>query len=307
MGRENFMIKSLNELLEIVKTLPKNTIAVAQAADHDILRVAEMAIKSHLADFIFVGDPDNIRNLIAEGNYNLENVPIVESYDDKSCAQKAVELVTSGKADMPMKGLLSTATFMRAVLDNQVGLRTDSLISQITITDNIDNTSLNFITDCAMNISPGINEKITIVNNAVFVARKFGYDCPKVAMITALETVNSNMAETMDAAVLSKMNDRGQIKNCIIDGPFALDNAVSKTSAEHKGVTGPVAGNADILVVSDIRMGNVLHKALTYFAKKNVGSVIVGTKKPLVMTSRSDSVEDKLTSIAASSYLSSHS
>ena len=301
------MITSLDELLEKVKNSQKNTIAVAQAADHDILSVAEMAISNNLADFIFVGNPDHIRHLIAEGNYNLKNVPIVESYDDKGCAQKAVELVTSGKADMPMKGLLSTATFMRAVLDKQVGLRTDSLISQITITDNIDHTGLNFITDCAMNIAPDINEKISIVNNAVFVARKFGYECPKVAMITALETVNPTMQETMDAAVLSKMNDRGQIKNCIIDGPFALDNAISKTSAEHKGVSGPVAGNADILVVSDIRMGNVLHKAITYYAKKRVSSVIIGTKKPLVMTSRSDSVEDKLMSIAASSYLNSQS
>ncbi|WP_422484722.1 phosphate acyltransferase [Gudongella sp. DL1XJH-153] len=297
------MIKSLNEILEKVKELPKNTIAVAQAADHDILAVAERAISSNLADFIFIGNPTSIRNLITEGNYNLKDVPIVESYDDKSCAQMAVELVTSGKADMPMKGLLSTATFMRAVLDKQVGLRTDSQISQITLTDNIDNTGLYFITDCAMNVAPDINEKISIVNNAVFAARKFGYECPNVALITAIETVNPNMQETIDAAVISKMNDRGQIKNCKIDGPFALDNAISKTSAEHKGVSGPVAGNADILVVSDIKMGNVLHKAITYIAKKRVGSVIIGTKKPLVMTSRSDSIEDKLISIAASSYL----
>lgn len=299
------MIKSLDEILDKIRKLPKNTIAVAQAADHDILAVAEIAINSNLADFIFVGNPDSIRNIILDGNYNLKDVPIIEAYDDKSCAQIAVELVTSGKADMPMKGLLSTATFMRAVLDKQTGLRTDSQISQITLTDNIDNTGLYFITDCAMNVAPEINEKISIVNNAVFVARKFGYDCPKVAMITAIEVVNPNMQETIDAAVISKMNDRGQIKNCIIDGPFALDNAISKLSAEHKGVSGPVSGNADILVVSDIKMGNVLHKAITYFARKRVGSVIVGTKKPLVMTSRSDSVEDKLISIAASSYLNS--
>ncbi|MCR3954651.1 MAG: bifunctional enoyl-CoA hydratase/phosphate acetyltransferase [Gudongella sp.] len=301
------MIKSLDEILEKVKYLPKNTIAVAQAADHDILSVANIALEKGISNFIFVGNPDTIRKYISEGNYKLEKVPIVEAFDDKACAIMAVELVTSGKAQMPMKGLLSTATFMRAVLDKEKGLRTGSLISQITITDKIDGTGLNFITDCAMNINPTLEDKISIVNNAVYLARKFGYDCPKVAMLTALETVNPNMQETLDAAALSKMNDRGQIKNCIVDGPFALDNAISRTSAEHKGVTGPVAGMADILAVSDIRMGNVLHKAITYFAQKRIGSVIIGTSSPLVMTSRSDSVEDKLISIAASSYLSSQS
>lgn len=299
------MIKSLDDILDKVKDLPKNTIAVAQAADHDILSVAETAIKKGVASFIFVGNPETIGKLISEGNYHLEDVAIVEAYDDKSCAEKAVELVTTGKAQIPMKGLLSTATFLRAVLDKEKGLRTGSIITQITITDKIDGSGINFITDCAININPTLEDKISIVNNAVYLARKFGYDCPKVAMITALETVNPNMQETVDAAVLSKMNDRGQIKNCIVDGPFALDNAISKTSAEHKGVSGPVAGMADILAVSDIRMGNVLHKAITYFAQKRIGSVIIGTKSPIVMTSRSDSVEDKLISIAASSYLSS--
>lgn len=299
------MIKSLDDILDKVKDLPKNTIAVAQAADHDILSVAETAISKGISNFIFVGNPETIKEYIAEGNYNLKDVTIVEAYDDKSCADKAVELVTTGKAQMPMKGLISTATFLRAVLDKEKGLRTGSIITQITITDKIDGSGLNFITDCAMNINPTLEDKISIVNNAVYLARKFGYDCPKVAMITALETVNPNMQETLDAAVLSKMNDRGQIKNCIVDGPFALDNAISKASADHKGVSGPVAGVADILAVSDIRMGNVLHKAITYFAQKRIGSVIIGTKSPIVMTSRSDSVDDKLVSIAASSYLSS--
>jgi len=299
------MIKSLDDILDKVKDLLKNTIAVAQAADHDILSVAETAISKGISNFIFVGNPETIKEYIAEGNYNLKDVTIVEAYDDKSCADKAVELVTTGKAQMPMKGLISTATFLRAVLDKEKGLRTGSIITQITITDKIDGSGLNFITDCAMNINPTLEDKISIVNNAVYLARKFGYDCPKVAMITALETVNPNMQETLDAAVLSKMNDRGQIKNCIIDGPFALDNAISKASADHKGVSGPVAGVADILAVSDIRMGNVLHKAITYFAQKRIGSVIIGTKSPIVMTSRSDSVDDKLVSIAASSYLSS--
>lgn len=301
------MIKSLDEIIHNVSNLPKNTIAVAQAGDEEILQVAEIAIKKGLANFIFVGDRETIKKMIKNGNYELDSVEIIQAEDEVSCAVKTVELVRSGKAGIPMKGILPTATFMRAVLNKEKGLRSDQLVTQITITDNIDNDGLNFITDCAMNISPNLNDKIEIIQNAVYLAHKLGYDCPRVAVLTALETVNPAMPETIDAAVLSKMSNRNQIKNCIVDGPFALDNAISELSAKHKGIESPVAGNADILLVSDIRMGNVLHKSITYFAHKRVGSVIIGTTSPLVMTSRSDSVEDKLMSIAISSYLVSQS
>ena len=297
------MIKSLDEALYVVSNRSKKTIAVAQAADSDILQVADIAKRKNIADFIFVGNKETITKMIEEGNYDLKDVEIIEADNDALCAAKAVELVRKGMADMPMKGLLATSTFMKAVLDKEKGLRTDKLISQITVTDNISGTGLNFITDCAMNISPDLNTKKDILLNAVYFAKKIGYECPKVACLTAVEVVNPAMPETLDAATLSKMNDRGQIKGCLVDGPFALDNAISEESAKHKGVKGVVAGNADILLVSDIRMGNVLHKAITYYAKKRVGSVIIGTTVPLVMTSRSDSVEDKLISIALSSFL----
>lgn len=297
------MIKSLDEALYIVSNRPKKTIAVAQAADSDILQVADFAIKNNIANFIFVGNKKTITSMIEKGNYDLKDAEIIEADSDALCAVKTVELVRQGKADMPMKGLLATATFMKAVLDKEKGLRSDKLISQITVTDNISGSGLNFITDCAMNIAPDLNAKKDILQNAVYFAKKIGYECPKVAVLTAVEVVNSAMPETLDAAALSKMNDRGQIKGCIVDGPFALDNAISEESAMHKGIKGVVAGNADILLVSDIRMGNVLHKAITFYAKKRVGSVIIGTTVPLVMTSRSDSVEDKLISIALSSFL----
>lgn len=297
------MIKSLDEALYIVSNRPKKTIAVAQAADNDILQVADIAKRKNIADFIFVGNKETITKMIEEADYDLKDVEIIEADNDALCATKAVELVRKGMADMPMKGLLATATFMKAVLDKEKGLRSDKLISQITVTDNISGTGLNFITDCAMNISPDLNAKKDILQNAVYFAKKIGYECPKVAVLTAVEVVNQAMPETLDAATLSKMNDRGQIKGCIVDGPFALDNAISVESAMHKGIKGVVAGNADILLVSDIRMGNVLHKAITYYAKKRIGSVIIGTTVPLVMTSRSDSVEDKLISIALSSFL----
>ncbi|NYB74478.1 bifunctional enoyl-CoA hydratase/phosphate acetyltransferase [Sedimentibacter hydroxybenzoicus DSM 7310] len=297
------MIKSLDDALHIVSKRPKKTIAVAQAADKDVLQVADIAIKKNLANFIFVGNKETITNMIEEGNYDLTDVEIIDAGNETLCAVKTVELVKKGMADMPMKGLLPTATFMKAVLDKERGLRSDKLVSQITVTDNISGTGLNFITDCAMNISPDLNTKKEILQNAVYLAKKMGFECPKVAVLTAVETVNQAMPETIDAAILSKMNERGQIKDCIVDGPFALDNAISAESAMHKGIKSVVAGNADILLVSDIRMGNVLHKAITYYADKRIGSVIIGTTVPLVMTSRSDSVEDKLISIALSSFL----
>lgn len=301
------MIKSLDDVLKRVSSLPKKTIVIAQAADEEILQVANMAISQGLSNFIFVGNKNIIRDMIEKGNYNLNDVEIVEANTETECALKAVKLVRDGRADMPMKGLLPTATFMRAVLDKEIGLRSDQLVTQISVTDNISGDGLNFITDCAMNISPDLNDKKRILENAVYLAKKLGYECPKVGIITALETVNSAMPETIDAAILSKMNDRGQIKGCIVDGPFALDNAISIESAQHKGIKGEVAGKADILLVSDIRMGNVLHKALTFFAKKHVGSVVIGSTTPLIMTSRSDSVYDKLFTIALSNYLISQS
>lgn len=215
-----------------------------------------------------MGNKEKIIKMINEGNYDLKDVEIIEADNDTQCAVKAVELVKKGIADMPMKGLLATATFVKPVLDKEKGLRSDKLISQITVTDNISGTGLNFITDCAMNISPDLNAKKEILQNAVYFARKIGYECPKVALLTAVEVVNPAMPDTLDAVILSKMNDRGQIKYCIVDGPFALDNAISVESAMHKGVKGEVAGNADILLVSDNSMGNFLHKAITYFANK---------------------------------------
>lgn len=300
------MIKRLDEVLQKVSGLPRKTIAVAQAADPDILEVAESSIEKKLAEFIFVGNKEKIREMIRQGNYrHLENVELIESESELSCAQRVMELVKEKKADLPMKGLLPTATFLRAVLNKDNQMRTSKTMTQITVFDRVGEEGLMFLTDCAMHISPDLNTKKEILENAVALCRKISCDCPKVAVLTAIETVNPDMPETIDAAVLSKMNDRGQIKNCIVDGPLALDNAISAASATHKQIGSQVAGKADILVVSDIRMGNVLHKAITYIARKKVASVIMGTASPLIMTSRSDSIEDKLLSIALSSYLTS--
>lgn len=298
------MIKNLDEVIAKVQNMDARKIVIAQAADDDVLQVAEAASRIGLAKFILVGDETQILSMINEGKYDLGEVEIVHVLGEKECAATAAELVKNGRANIPMKGLLSTANFMKAMLDKDKGFRSSGLISQISVVNNISGDGLNFITDCALNISPDLKAKKEILENAVGVAHKLGYECPKVAVLAAIETVNAEaMNETLDAAALSKMNDRGQIEGCLIDGPFALDNAISEQSAKHKGIVSPVAGRADILLVSDIRMGNVLHKAISYYANKTVGSIMVGTTVPLVMTSRSDSVEDKLLSIALSIFM----
>ncbi len=172
------------------------------------------------------------------------------------------------------------------------------MLSEISIIEKPDREGLLLITDCAINIDPDLSAKKQIIENAVVLAQRIGYQQPHVACITSLETVNPSMQDTLDAAVLSKMAQRGQITGCIVDGPFALDNALSMESAKHKGLDSPIAGNADILLMSDIRMGNVLHKAITYIAKKPLATAIMGARQPVIMTSRSDSPQDKLLSLA---------
>jgi phosphate butyryltransferase len=197
-----------------------------------------------------------------------------------------------------MKGLVDTANFLRSVLNKEVGLRTGKLMSHVAVFEIEGFDRLIFLTDAAFNISPDLKAKIDILNNAVAVARAVGVELPKVAPICAVEVVNPDMPATVDAAMLSKMSDRGQIKGCIVDGPFALDNAISEEAAKHKGVGGPVAGKADILLLPNIEVANVMYKTLTYTTKSRNGGMLVGTSAPVILTSRTDSHETKFYSIA---------
>lgn len=228
---------------------------------------------------------------------------IIDEPDHKKAAEKAVELVRNGEAGAVMKGMLHTGTFLKAVLNKEKGLNTGKLVSQMSVFDKEYGEGLQILTDCAMAISPTLDEKKQIIENAVETARKIGYEKPKVALLSAIEIINPAIPDTMEAAILSKMGDRGQIKNAIIDGPFALDNAISPEAARHKGIESPVAGNADILVVPNLQVGNVFSKALTYYAHKDVAAAVAGAAAPIIMTSRTDSVRNKLLTIALASYL----
>jgi len=292
------MIKSFEEVLALAGANETQRIAVAVAQDKPVLLAVKDACEKGIVTAILVGDKDKINQIATEIAFDLNNVEIIDQKDNKKAAQKAVELVSTHKADIVMKGLIDTANFLRAVLNKETGLRTGKLMSHVGVFEVSGYNRLLFLTDAAFNMYPELNDKVDIIKNAVLVAHALGIKIPKVAPICAVEVVNSHMPATLDASILSKMSDRGQIKGCIIDGPLALDNALSEEAAQHKGVGGPVAGKADIFLMPNIECGNIMYKTLSYAAKAKLGAILVGTSAPVVLTSRSDSHETKLNSIA---------
>ncbi|MFD3155682.1 phosphate butyryltransferase [Haloimpatiens sp. FM7330] len=292
------MIKSFSEVLQKAKDIDTKVLSVAVAQDKPVLEAVKNAKENGIADAILVGNKEEILSIGLKIGMKMEDYTIVDEKDPRKAALKAVELVSTGKADMVMKGLIDTANFLRAVLNKQVGLRTGKLMSHVSVFEIPGFDRLLFLTDAAFNMYPELKEKVDIINNSVKVAHAVGLECPKVAPICAVEVVNPNMPATLDAATLAKMSDRGQIKGCVVDGPLALDNAISEESAKHKKVTGPVAGKADIVVLPNIEAANVMYKTLTYTTNSKNGGLLVGTAAPVVLTSRADSEETKLNSIA---------
>lgn len=282
-------------------TSTSRIVSVACAADEEVLEAVEMAMMRGIASFILFDDEDRIRELIFERFPEMADHPAIQIRHTESmleAAEKSVRAVSSGEAHVLMKGNLPTAVIMKSVLNGEYGLRTGKVLSHVAAFEVSGYDRLLFVTDAGMNIAPDLLEKAQIIRNAVTVARACGVQLPIVAPLAAIETVNPNMAPTTDAAMLTVMNKRGQIKDCIVDGPLALDNAVSVESAHHKGITSETAGKADILMVPSIEAGNILYKSLMYFANAKVGGIIQGARSPIVLTSRSDSAESKLYSLA---------
>ncbi|MGV8983855.1 phosphate butyryltransferase [Clostridium sp.] len=292
------MIKTFNEVLNTAKAQGMKTVVVAVAQDAPVLEAILDAKKNGIANAILVGDKEKIISIASEIGMNIEDFEIIDEKNDRKASMTAVALVSSGKADMLMKGLVDTATFLRAVLNKEVGLRTGKQMSHVAVFEIPGYDRLIFITDAAFNMYPELKEKIDIIKNSVQVANACGIELPKVAAVCAVEVVNQSMPATLDAAMLSKMNERGQIKGCIIDGPLALDNALSETAAKHKNLQGPVAGKADILLMANIEAGNAMYKCLTYTTEAKNGGLLVGTSAPVILTSRADTPETKLNSIA---------
>ncbi|HDR7964893.1 phosphate butyryltransferase [Bacillus pacificus] len=289
----------LEHLIDQAAGQPKKTVAVAVAEDHEVIEAVAKAITLQLAQFRLYGNQEKIMGMLQEHNLQTsEHIEVIAAQSSAEAAELSVKAVRNGEADVLMKGNIPTANILKDVLNKEWGLRKGSVLSHVAAFEVPNYDRLIFVTDAAMNIAPDVTQKAAIIQNTVEVARAIGIDLPKVAPIAAVEVVNPAMQATIDAAMLTQMNRRGQIKNCVVDGPLALDNAVSQIAAEHKGIVSDVAGKADILLVPTIEAGNVLYKSLVYFADAKVGAMIAGAKAPIVLTSRADSAETKVYSLA---------
>ena len=296
--------RSFDELqkraLEYAREKGKARLGVAAADDSCALEAAHDAWELGIIEPILVGDPGKVKKAASEENVDVSKWRMVESPDPVTSGRIAIELVRKGEVDFLMKGKLNTADLMRAALDKDTGIRAGTLMSHIAIVSTPEFGRLLCMSDGGIVMSPTLDDKVDIIKNAVDAMHKMGWECPNVAVVCALELVNPKMPQTVDAAALSKMNDRGQIKGCVVDGPFGFDNAISDVAAERKGIRSPIAGKADLVVFSDIDVGNVFYKAL-YFMTDGVqnAGVLVGSKVPIVMPSRADGPDTKRNSIVA--------
>jgi len=272
--------------------------AVASAEAEDALKAVEAARKEGLTDSILVGDKKKIIQIAEKMGIDLANYEIIDKPDETETARCAVGLVRNKKASILMKGMITTARFLKAVLDKEIGLRTNRLLSHVYTLEIKNYNRLITVTDMAMNIRPDLNQKAQILQNSIYFCHSLGIEKPKVAVVTAVELVNPDMPATIDAACLAKMSERGQIVGGIVDGPLGFDNAISKEAAEHKGIESPVSGEVDIVLVPNIESGNIFSKGLIYLAKAMPAGLLLGAKAPVVLTSRVDSAQSKLYSIA---------
>jgi len=275
----------------------KTVLAVAAAADFEVLSAVSRAVHTGYLSAILVGHETKIKAISTKHGFDLTDIRIIDEADNVLACEKAVKLVSSGQAGLLMKGLVDTSILLKAVLNKEWGLRTDHLLSHVTVFTIPSLEKLYLLSDGAMNIAPDLEAKQQIIENCLPVTTALGIINPKVAVICAVEKVNPKMQATVDAQALSELQKSGKIVGCEIDGPIAFDGAVSIEAAHHKGMTNPNAGKADILIMPNIESGNILFKTITYFAKGEVASIISGAAVPIVLTSRSDSDEAKYNSI----------
>ena len=293
----NAGLTKLSDLYELAKKSRKKKLAVAVAHDEHCLGAICAVNQMGIVDAILVGNEKKIREIAVKLNLDISTMTIINEEVDGIAVKKAVKLVKNKEADILMKGNVPTAIFLRGVLDKEEGLRKGDVLSHFALFEIPTYHKLLGLSDAAMILAPDFKTKIAIINNAVEFMNKLGYEKPKVAILAAVEMVNEAMPATLDGALLSKMNQRGQIKNCIIDGPLAYDNAVSMESAKHKGIVSDVAGDADLLIVPDIEAGNMLYKSFGFSANATLAAVVLGAAAPIVLTSRSDTEEAKQASI----------
>lgn len=295
---------TLEAILEMARSASTRKLAVAAAEDADVLNAVTRAAGLSLIEPVLIGDEKKIRAIAADQGYSLEGCTLVDLPDHTDAARHAVALAREGEVQAIMKGQLHSSILMKAILNKETGIRKGAVLSHVGIIQCPKLNRLLFLTDGAMCTYPDLEQKVAIINNAVTVAHRLGVETPRVACLCAVETVNPKMQPTLDAAVLSLMNQRGQIKGCLVDGPLALDNAVSPEAAEQKGVKSPVdvKGNADILLVPNIEAGNLLLKASRNLADCMTVGLVAGATVPVIMSSRADTADNKLYAIACAVY-----
>jgi len=292
-------MKTLDEIVRAVDDYPIKRVAVAAAADPTVIDAVKRARDANIAETVLVGNAAAIRELAEQAALELGKDEVLDEPIPEVAALRATELVSTGKADVLMKGYIHTDDFLRAVLDKDVGLRAGLRMSHVFFAQMPGYDRLIMVTDAAMNIAPDLEAKAEIILNAVHLAHVLGIPEPRIACLAAVELLNPKMQATVDATCLHKMWERGQFPDgCIIDGPFGFDNAISLAAAQHKKIGGPVAGLADCLLVPCIEAGNILVKSFVYAAGAKVAGGVVGAKAPVVLTSRADSAEAKFYSIA---------
>ncbi len=293
------MKQGFDEIVAKVKECEKKTIAVSVAQDSAVLEAVAEAKRLGIADAILVGDEAKIREIAADLNMDLDGYEIIDEPDMIEASLKAVKLAHDGKADMYMKGIIDSKNFLKSVLNKEVGLRTGGPLSHVCVFEIPGIDRLLFLTDVAFMTYPTLEDKVNIINNTLPVCRACGIETPKVAPLAAVEVVNPKMPVTVEAAELTRMNEEGEITGCIVDGPLSLDLAIDPEAAMHKGATDrKIQGDADVLLFPDIHAGNLVYKTIVHTLDVKNGCILTGTKVPVILTSRSDTFETKVYSIA---------
>ena len=299
-------VRNLEELKTIARELPSKRVAVVRADEVETMGAIGTAVKDSMVEAVLIGPEKGIRDAAEKADFDLNGIEIIHAEDDKTASIKGVEIVRSGKADVIMKGLVASSTFLRAILDRERGLRAPGVMSHVAAFDVPGYDKLLIVTDAAMNIAPDFDQKIGLMKNAITVAHALGIDHPKSTYICAKEVPYDKMPCTIEAARMQELADAGEFGDIIFDGPLALDLAVSSEACRIKKIESPVGGDADILLLPDIEAANVLYKALIFISGGELGAVIMGATNPVVLTSRADSAESKLCSIVLSSVVAGY-
>jgi phosphate butyryltransferase len=290
-------LRRLDELIVLARKRKKRRLVVAAAEDVHVLQAVCKATTEKIVEPVLIGDKSQIHKILNNLNTNPATFELIDEQDPESACSKAVSLIKNMQAEILMKGLVATAPFLKAILNKEDGIRKQELLSHFALFEIPAYHKLLGITDAAINICPDLGEKVSIIKNAIEVYHRLGIQKPKVAVIGPLEVVNPKIESTVHASMLAMMNKQNQIEGCIIDGPLALDNAVSKEAAELKGIKSEVAGDADIIMTPDLNSGNILYKSLIFLGNSISAAIIMGASSPVVLTSRADSETSKYMSI----------